>query len=383
MQKIKAAGIQRLPDGRLRVRATARCPETGRMKEAQRTLKEGATLEEAMILRDHLKAELSKPPILSQGPQVITVADYAELWLSRKARRWKASTIDKSLQVLESRVLPELGHIFLAQLSRRHISTWIASVESWRKENGELYATASVRSWWRVLRGMLRDAYAEGYLEKEITSRLGPPDTGVYGRQEKGTLTSEDLGRLVQAARRFQPRRYAEVVTLAYSGMRIGELYGLHWEDVDFDTKSITIRRSVWRGEVGTTKTGKARHIPCPSLVFEALREHRQGQLKEQTPGLARGIVFPSIEGEYRRGTSLKKPLNLLADHLDLPVRVTPQVLRRTFNTLLVAAQVDRIVLRSITGHSSEQMTEHYSGIGVELKRAAIERVFEKKEVGT
>ena len=52
-----------------------------------------------------------------------------------------------------------------------------------------------------------------------------------------------------------------------------------------------------------------------------------------------------------------------------------PQVLRRTFNTLMVEAGVDRIVLRSQMGHCSEEMTERYAGVSVEAKLAAVRRL--------
>jgi integrase len=60
-----------------------------------------------------------------------------------------------------------------------------------------------------------------------------------------------------------------------------------------------------------------------------------------------------------------------------LAVRVPPQVLRRTFNTLMVQAGIDRIVLRSQMGHCSEQMPQRYSGIPIQAKELAVARLVE------
>lgn len=158
--------------------------------------------------------------------------------------------------------------------------------------------------------------------------------------------------------------------------MRVGELYGLEWQDIDLGAGRLKIQRATWRRQVRSTKTDSPREIPLPALVVEALSEHRKEQLKEQPPGFREGIVFPSTTGGRRYSSSLCKPLGILSEHLGFDLKVSPQVLRRTFNTLMLASQVDRIVLRSIMGHSSEAMTQRYAGIGMEIKHAALARAF-------
>jgi integrase len=90
------------------------------------------------------------------------------------------------------------------------------------------------------------------------------------------------------------------------------------------------------------------------------------------SPDLRRTQTAPT-DGEFR--TSTHKPLELAALAAGVDVRVTPQVLRRTFNTLMVHAGVDRIVLRSQMGHCSEEMTQRYAGVSVEAKLAAVHRL--------
>ena len=374
MRKTEEAGIYEREDGRLVVRATAKCPDTGKMKEAQRTLRHGQTMADAVELRESLKEKLSEPaPSPSRGPQITTVADYAAHWIKRKSRRWKPSTTDKNEYALSWHILPDLGHIRLDRLTRKDVADWIARVETKRQDDGRLYSSASVKGWWTVLRNMLRDAYAQGHMPADITTRHTAPDTGEVGRQEQGTLSADELGRLAMAAAAtLEPQRYAEIVTLAYTGMRAGELYGLHWDAIDEAQGLIHIKRSAYKGEVGTTKTGKVRTVPMAEIVRQAIAAHRQEMIREQHPGLSSGIVFPDRNGGYRRTESLSKPLRELGKKLGFEVHVSAQVLRRTFNTLLIKAQVDRITIRSLTGHSSERMTEHYTGLPMEMKRQAL-----------
>lgn len=378
MEKTHEAGIYRLKSGRLRVRATIKCPRSGKTVERQKTLKESTTMTEAIQIRDHLKDQMraesiERPPAPQQSH---TVGDYAEQWLKRKAKRMKPSTAHKYIRVLSEYVLPQLGHLGADEITRRTVSDWIRWAEEQRREDGRRYSRSTVKGWWRVLRILLKDAHAEGYIAHDLTIRQTSPDTGVGSRQEKRTLTSAQLGALVDATRELYPTRYAEVVTAAYTGMRIGELYGLEWRDIDLSAGRLKIQRATWRGVVSSTKTDAPREIPLPGIVVAALSEHRKTQMREQPPGFDEGIVFPSTTGGRRYSSSLCKPMGILSEHLGLDLKVSPQVLRRTFNTLMVAGQVDRIVLRAMMGHSSEQMTQRYSGVGFDVKQAALERVF-------
>ena len=83
-------------------------------------------------------------------------------------------------------------------------------------------------------------------------------------------------------------------------------------------------------------------------------------------------VVFPSRVGTLRTSSSLDAPLEKARRRAGVGFKVTAQVLRRTFNTLMLGAGVDRIVLRAQMGHCSEEMTERYSGVPVESKQAAV-----------
>lgn len=127
----------------------------------------------------------------------------------------------------------------------------------------------------------------------------------------------------------------------------------------------------------GDTKTKRSRELPLAPWVCRVLQAHRKAQLAQQAPGMQKGIVFPSKRGTYRLRGSLKTALTKAAQAAGIQQRVTPQVLRRTFNTLMLEAGVDRIVLRSMMGHCSEEMTEHYASIKMNTKVAAQLRVIQ------
>ena len=78
------------------------------------------------------------------------------------------------------------------------------------------------------------------------------------------------------------------------------------------------------------------------------------------------GSAFPSV---------LNKPLEEVSLELGLKKKITQRALRRTFNDLARAAQVNDLVTRSISGHQTEQMQQHYSTVNGGEQRDALAKV--------
>lgn len=144
-----------------------------------------------------------------------------------------------------------------------------------------------------------------------------------------------------------------------------------------FTREEIVVRRSISNGEITeTTKTHAPRIVPMHSTLMEALKSHRKQMMEEQHPGLKNNWVFPNIRGGMRFPQSVRPAFLLAMEAAKLDQVVSPQVLRRTLNTLMIRDGVDRIVLRSIMGHCSEAMTARYAGVDSQDKREAILKVF-------
>jgi integrase len=123
-----------------------------------------------------------------------------------------------------------------------------------------------------------------------------------------------------------------------------------------------------------TTKTKKRYAIDLPEEVLAVLRWHVDTQLA--TPEMQESdLLFPSVTGKFRSGSVLNGPFADVAETIGLGKHFTPRGLRRTFNDLARAANVEAIVTRSISGHATERMQEHYSTVHGGEQRAALARV--------
>lgn len=387
--KTKYAGVFRLENGGWWIQATQRDAE-GRRKARRRALPSELSIDEAARARAALVAELAAELAEDEAPAVevrpsaahrrgpkaatTTVADYVLSWAATKRSLLKPSTREHYADVLGRFVVPVIGSLRVDELTRADVVGWIGWAQQQKNRFDRPYAQATLRSWYRVLATMLRDMAAEFGLP-DPTTRVSPPKSKVRNVREGVTLTPEQIGALLDAVKRDYPQWHAEVYMLFFSGLRVGELYALKWEDLDPARGVINVCRAVWRGHVELTKTDNPREVALTDRIREVLDDHRMRLVREQHPGLAAGLVFPADTGGHRHGSSLQKILRLSGKAAGIPTRCGPQVIRRTVNTTLVEDGVAGPVVRAQMGHTSEKMTTLYAGIHPEAKLDAVNRM--------
>ena len=356
-----------------KIRATGKCPVTGKMKVRKATLY-GSTIDKAIRERDRLRAEIQQ---IDEKPTVEkrSITHFAACWVASRVRsgRWANSTAGNHKQYLRDHILPMIGHLHTDELTRDHIRDWIhyadgAQMTHWPDgrpmPESRDYSHDSVRSWWGSLKGLVKGLYLEGHVEARLVEwmRDQPGPAGVKtARREDRTLTRDELHRFVEAARTLTPTRYAEIITLAYTGMRGGELYGLDWDHILYDEQAIIVEQSYSKGDLGPVKTGKPRRPPLLPQVADAIRDHRAELVRSENIGLFEGIVFPARNGRRRLSETLHKPMMKIADRLGIDVKVGPQVLRASFVTILRQSGAHSGQIMAIVGHESEEMHEQYT----------------------
>lgn len=86
-------------------------------------------------------------------------------------------------------------------------------------------------------------------------------------------------------------------------------------------------------------------------------------------------LLFPAEDGTFRSENFLTKVFAKVAGLIGLKKTFTPRGMRRTFNDLMRVVKVEAIVTKSISGHLTDRMREHYSTVTPDEQRASIGNV--------
>jgi site-specific recombinase XerC len=92
-------------------------------------------------------------------------------------------------------------------------------------------------------------------------------------------------------------------------------------------------------------------------------------------------LLFPSESGSFRSNSALTKPFKGIANAMGLRKQISPKAMRRSFQDAMREAQVADVVVRSISGHLTEQMQQRYSTARGHEQEQAIARIVDLTRV--
>jgi site-specific recombinase XerD len=350
------SGIKPAGKGRWHVRVKRIEARTGKTRNRKATVT--GTKADAVRVRDELRAEIASTAL---RPRRIRLSEFAASWLERRVGSLKPGTIRRYVFALRH-VLPVLGEIYVDSLTSADVAGYIAG----RVADVGVKGGHSVLNELRMLRTMSADAVAEGLCARDWCDRVKAPKVRTYTRERPNLLTAPQFNALMA---RVAPQWLGLLLLMVTTGLRMGEASALHWEDVDFAAGEALIRWSNDRGRLVEVKTAKSNRI-VPVLPDVAALWGPRGT----------GLVFPSRRGGLHRGSPLRKVLDKACMRAHVP-RVTAHGLRRTFNNL-ARQQTSKVVLQSITGHTTDEMTAHYSMVSTDEKAVASQAVAKLIGVG-
>ncbi len=319
-----------------------------------------------------------------------TVGAYLKHWLAN------ASVGAGTRRMYESYarrfVAPALGQIRLCDLKPSHVED-AKRIWARRKKHDEgdrLVSSRAVRHAWSVLAVALNRAKKQQIIAFNPCEYVDAPRVE---RREMRSLDAASATRYIQAFS-GDPDIGAAIVLATGSGLRRGELLALRWSDVDLDSATVRVNRSLERIEIFEAdnterrtpelrfkepKTaGSRRSIPLPRFAIDRLRQHRREQrARFEQLGVWQtndSLVFdhagepwnPNTFGtEFaRRARKFKLP----------PVRLHD--LRHSYATLMLESGVDLKTVSQALGHSTIRITaDTYAHVTPAMQQSAAERL--------
>ncbi len=175
-------------------------------------------------------------------------------------------------------------------------------------------------------------------------------------------LTEDEVKRLLSAAH-GNPRDYAILSLLAYSGLRVSELCNLKVEDVDLNERVVYVRSG---------KGDKDRIVVISEKAVEAIENY----LFDREDDLI--YLFASRKGEKISRVQVFRLVKKYALMAGIKKNVTPHVLRHTLATTMLKRGVDIRYIQQFLGHSSVATTQIYTHVNDEMLKHVYDSVMQE-----
>lgn len=217
--------------------------------------------------------EVDRGLVVSSGH--LTVAEWLQGWLEQGRTMWRPKTVDRYESICRVHLVPHLGAVKLARLTRAQCKEAEAKVRS---------TGVSPQTVIHVHR-CLAKALADAMEADLLAANPARYKVAQAPSREMAYLDEGQAAALLAAAREDQ--LLAMPVTLALGlGLRRGEVLGLRWRDLDLDRAQASVRQTLQvtnaeRLHFGPPKT-RERNVALPTFVVESLRAHRLVQTERR-----------------------------------------------------------------------------------------------------
>lgn len=186
-------------------------------------------------------------------------------------------------------------------------------------------------------------------------------------------LTPDEVEKILNGVKIDTPTGFRNKTILELlwaTGMRVSELSGLNFENLNLDNNEITV----------FGKGAKERIV----LVSQRAKTYLQRYIETARPLIAKGFAPPATDDNspvfinntgYRlQNKTIRKAINDVVNSIELPKKVTPHMFRHSFATKLIENGADLRVVQELLGHASISNTQIYTHVSTQH----LKEVFEK-----
>lgn len=295
-------------------------------------------------------------------PTKVTVKSFLESWLADYAKMSVVpKTYERYSEIIRLHLIPALGHVQLTKLQPLHLQSYYTeALASGRRDGKGGLSPQTVLHYHRLLRCALGQAVKWQLVGRNVADAVTPPRPA---NREMPILDEDGTRHLLTKAE--GTRLHLPVLLAVTTGLRLGEILGLRWEDLNLDAGLLTVRQSLEQTKEGIRfkqpKTHRStRPIALPEFVITVLRRHRAQQAEARllagSAFKSHGLVCCQDMGEPWKTSIISKAFEHLAAEAGCP-QIRFHDLRHTHASWLLSNSVPLKVVSERLGHARASTT--------------------------
>lgn len=297
------------------------------------------------------------------------------IWLDDCVRPTaKQRTYERYRNIVYKQIVPKLGDYSLDKLTSFVLQNYVAQLlENGNLISGEGLASSTVNTIITVLQNSLKSAYDFKHSKNYFADRIRRPK---IDEKQVSCFSCAQQRKIEQAIIGSQKDKLFGILLCLYTGIRIGELLALEWDDISFADGTLRITKSCHYGigkdgefarQVETPKTKTScRVIPLPKQILVRLKALKRRNKSQYV--VSNGEAPVSVR-------SYQRTFALLLKKLDIPHKGF-HALRHTFATRALECGMDVKSLAEILGHKNATITlNRYIHSLMEYKRIMMNKV--------
>lgn len=290
-------------------------------------------------------------------PKKVTVKQWLNDWLvNYKSIKLKPTTYDCYEYFVNNKISPFLGDILLQELRPETVQNFYNETYG----QGKKVKSSTIRKIHVILKSALNQAVENELINKNPANK---PELPTMKKKKIKVFSFEEQKRFEYYAKDY--RLYPMFITGLDTGLRLGELIALEWDDVDFEKRQIRvnknvvlavdrtnddIRKSLITQDTTKTENSDNRIIPLTKRVMAILK-----QLKVKQQSIS-NIVFCNQNGGYMLPRNVERTFQKIIAKANIE-KCNVHTLRHSFATRLFENNIPPKTVSELLGHSNISIT--------------------------
>lgn len=319
--------------------------------------------------KTRLASNTSVAPAIASELLICSFSRASDEWIQANKSQWKESSTVKYINILNNHLLPEFGQINITDIARTDIQAYISKLLMIGGRNNTGLAPKTINSIISVMKNIFEFA-----AETKQYTLISFNGLNVKQPQKQMRILSQtEQSLLTEYLLEESGNTDIGILLSLYTGLRVGEVCALKWEDISFRDRCIHVNKTMQRIQVNDNADHRTeiivsapksecsvRDVPIPDKLLLMLQEHQNAPNTYFLTGKTTLYVEPrTLQNRFK--STIRK------------VGIAPanfHTLRHTFATRCIELGFDIKSLSEILGHASVNITlNRYVHPSMELKQ--------------